>query len=390
VGGSAGGGSNTGGGTGNTGGGGGNTGGGGGSSGGGGGSSGGGGGTCELLPAIVDRTITLASACSPVLPAGSVEIVKGGHLVIEAGVTVRFAPAAVLRVAGGTLTTRGTQGSRVVLEGVSPLKGSWQGVLSSFSGNDFSTVTLAGTTVRHGGFDGGEALGCLSVNRGPVRNLVSVTASSFEECEVFGVLVLAASQDFVAFSDVTIHNADIAMSVHPDVVGSIAAGLTLDPGAHLDVRAGSLVHSQTWLPQGEPWRLVQSFNVDHLSNPVLTLAPGLRIVAVAQVAINVGSGFGGALIATNVSFVSEGAGPWAGIRLRDFTRTSVLDGVTVSGTGGVVELGYLPSGVVMKNTGANVTVRNSTFSGNATDIRVCNSTPTLTNNTATVVIDTGC
>ena len=350
-----------------------------------------GGGPCDDLPATIDDTVTLTAACSPYLPAASVEVVTGGHLVIEGGVTVRFARGAVLRVAGGALTTQGDAANRVVLEGVDAAKGSWQGVLSSAAAASSSSLTLVGTTVRHGGFDGGEALACLTVGRGPNQSQVSVTGSTFETCDVFGVLVLGGTQDFGAFTDVTIHDADVAMSVHPDVVGSIAGGLTLDPGAHLDVRAGSLVHSQTWAAQSEPWRMVQSFNVDDPSDPVLTLAPGLRIVAVPAVAINVGSGFGGALMATDVSFAAAEDAPWAGIRLRDFTNPSVLDGVSISGTGGLPELDIPPAGVSLHGSRDAVTIQNSTFSENETDIFVdCGSAPTLQDNVAGVVRQDGC
>ncbi len=333
------------------------------------------------------------TGCPPIASDGA-RIVSGGRLALSPGVTVRFARGALLVVeGGGELSAQGTMGATVTLEGAEAERASWQGILARFAGTETSTVRLEHAVVRHGGFVGDEALACLTSN-GTVTapNTIEVRDTTLSDCGSFGVLVLGPNQDFAAFERVRISNSDRAMSLHADVIGSVPAGVMLDPGAVLQSRGGTVQHTQTWQPQSVPWQVDVAIAVGGVDTPVLTLAEGLVLEFVEAGDILVGATPGG-LVAERVSFRRKsGGGPWGGIRFLEETSVGALTGVEVSGTGGLPSPGGLTAaGVFLRGTADRVSIRDSVFSENTVDIAVdCDSAPVLTGNAAVVSRASGC
>jgi hypothetical protein len=239
-------------------------------------------------------------------------------------------------------------------------------------------------------------LGCLTSLSGVgARNTIAITDTTFADCAFFGVLVLSPDSDFEVFDRVTITRADTALSLHPDVIGSLPAQVAIDDNAVLQVRPGTLSHTQTWQPQRSPWRVAGSVAVgstDARTAPVLTLASGVELLFVAGGDMLVGATPGG-LVANDVRFAAqEGGDRWGGIRFLESTTEGNLNSVQVSGTGGPESPGRLiAAGVLLRETGDRVSITNSEFSDNVVDIAVdCASTPALSGNTATVVTEPGC
>jgi hypothetical protein len=328
-------------------------------------------------------------------------VAVGGHLTFAAGLTVQFASNTHLKVQGGTLTAVGTESAPVVLEGVTPVKGSWGGLtLVAGPNNAPTTATLTHAIVRHGGQEvGGFFVACLSLNTNSVFDVdvITVTNTRFEECDVYGVNTLGAGQNFAAFRDVAFVNCDVPLSMHPDTVGSLSSSITYVNGVSNQLRPGTVAHTQTWASQSIAWNMPGLVSVStDTESPVLTIASGTLIEAGTAAAIYVGGevpGFVGALQANGVTFASDGlGGPWEGIRFYPGASASTLNDITVSGTGGVSSDGDVDSaGVGIVGDGQGIVITNSTFSANARDVLLqCGASAVLTGNTATVVTGPGC
>jgi len=349
---------------------------------------------CDL-PAVVDTEVVVDTGCAP-LASDGVRVASTGRLVLQPGVTVAFSTGALLQVeGGGELVAQGTAEDVITLQGAVAEAGTWQGIYARFSGTTGSTVRLSHTVVEHGGFEGAEALGCLTSLSGVgARNTIAITDTTFADCAFFGVLVLSPDSDFEVFDRVTITRADTALSLHPDVIGSLPAQVAIDDNAVLQVRPGTVSRTQTWQPQRSPWRVAGSVAVGSTNSgpaPVLTLAPGVELLFVAGGDMLAGATPGG-LVANDVRFAAqEGGDRWGGIRFLESTTEGNLDNVQVSGTGGPESFGLIGAGVLLRETGDRVSITNSEFSDNVVDIAVdCASTPALSGNTATVVTEPGC
>ncbi len=345
------------------------------------------------IPSVVDAEVVVDTGCPPIESEG-VSVVRGGRLVLNPGVEVRFARGALLVVeGGGELSARGTPEATVTLAGIEAERGSWQGLLARFAGTETSTVRLEHAVLRHGGFSGSEALACLtSIGSVTVPNLIEIRDTTISDCAVYGVLVMARNQDFAAFERVRITGTDRAMGLPADVIGSVPAGVVLDPDAVLQNRGGNVAHTQTWQPQSVPWQVDVAVDVGGSVAPVLTLADGLALEFVDGGDMIVGATPGG-LVAERVTFRRKTAGgPWGGIRFLEETTVGSLTGVDVSGTGGPPGSGDLiGAGVLMRGTADRVSIRDSVFSDNTVDIAVdCDSTPVLSGNTAAVTSPSGC
>jgi len=345
------------------------------------------------IPSVIDTEVVVDTGCLPIDSEGA-RIVRGGRLVVSAGVTVRFASGAVLVVeGGGEFSAQGAEGAPVTLEGATAERGSWEGILARFAGTETSIVRLEHAVVRHGGLVGAEAAACLtSIGTVTSPNIIELRDTTISDCATYGVLVAAPNQDFAAFERVTITASDSAMSLHADVIGSIPAGVTLDSGAVLQNRGGTVQHTQTWQPQSVPWQVDAAIAVGGSQAPVLTLAEGLVLEFVGGGDLLVGATPGG-LVADRVTFRRKsGDGPWGGIRFLEQASIGTLSGVTVSGTGGLPSLGgFIAAGALLRGTADRISIRDSVFSDNTVDIAVdCASTPVLTGNTAEVTRPSGC
>jgi hypothetical protein len=349
---------------------------------------------CDL-PAMVDTEVVVDTGCAP-LASDGVRVASTGRLVLQPGVTVAFSTGAVLQVdGGGELVAQGTAEDMVTLQGAVAEAGTWRGIYARYSGTTGSTVRLSHTVVQHGGFEDFEAMACLTSLSGvSARNTIAITDTTFADCAFLGVVVLSPNSDFEAFDRVTITRADTALSLHPDVIGSLPAQVAIDDNAVLQVRPGTLSHTQTWQPQRSPWRVDGEVAVGSTNSgpaPLLTLAPGVELLFVADSDMLVGASPGG-LVANDVRFAAqEGGGRWGGIRFLESTTESNLNNVQVSGTGTGPFGGFMGAGILLRETGDRVSITNSEFVDNVVDIFVdCASTPVLTGNMATVVNDTGC
>jgi hypothetical protein len=349
---------------------------------------------CDL-PAVVDTEVVVDTGCAP-LTSDGVFVASTGRLVLQPGVTVSFSTGALLEVeGGGELVAQGTAEAVVTLQGAVAEAGQWQGIWARFTGETGSTVRLSHTVVQHGGFEGAVALGCLTSNGTFVPNTIAITDTTFADCAFYGVVVLTPNQDFEAFDRVTITRADIAISLVPDVIGSLPAQVAIDDDAVLQLRPGNVMHTQTWQPQRSPWRgeggsvIIVPPVLGPAPVPVLTLAPGVELLFEAGMELIVRQG---GLVANDVRFAAqEGGGPWGGIRFLENTTEGNLNNVQISGTGAGPFGFKIGAGVHLSDTGDRVSITNSEFVDNVVDIFVdCTSTPVLTGNMATVVNGTGC
>ena len=344
-----------------------------------------------VLPETIDSEVIIGSACPPIATAG-VTIVGGGRLRLDPGVVLRFGDGALLTInGGGALDVRGTEAAPVVLEGQTAAPGSWQGLFVRAVAEATATVNLSHAAVRHGGFSGPDALGCMTVVTSVSPHVLSVTDTVFADCGTYGVLIPTPGQDFAAFTDVSFTGTETALSLHADVVGSIPPGVGLEADARLQLRGGTVEHSQTWVPQSVPWHVDVAIAVGGPNAPELTLAPGLELVMGRGVDVLVGATPGG-IRASGARFTAGPNGPWGGIAVLEGATAGVFEGVEISGTGGPGSPGFpVPAGVFVQGDGATTRIVDSVFSENVVDILLaCGGAAELSGNSATIRNGDGC
>jgi hypothetical protein len=332
---------------------------------------------CDLA-AVIDDEVVIPASCSPLLVDHTVTVGQSGSLTFSPGLTVRFDDDTGLDVFGDLIAAGTAEDAIVIESGGSAAAGAWRGV-SVFGAAD--SVVFEHVTVRHGGQLGDDLLaGCLTLDT-VADDVVSVTDSTFEDCAGAGFASFASS-NLGAFDANTFVRCPLGMDVQGGSVASISGNQVFTDTPRILVRLGFVARSGTWAAQALPWELGSSLVVDGVDQPTLTLAAQTLRFA-AETSLVVGGKSGGALVADDVVFeaVDDGAG-WVGLDFAQFTGPSTLTSVTVNDA---------DVGVGLSETGANVTISDSTFADNGVDIFVdCDSTPVLTGNTATVQSEGGC
>jgi hypothetical protein len=229
--------------------------------------------------------------------------------------------------------------------------------------------------------------GGISIFGSQFPHTTSVNDTRIEGSAMFGLYVPDAFVDLASFANNTITGEALAaIAMHADSMGTLEA-VTLDVDAQLQCRGGVVGRTATWVSQSRPWTVIADVQVRGDTSPVLTIDAN-DFVMENRAGFRVGQTAAGGLVMNDLAMTGTN---WLGIAFGPLTVTSVIDDISVDGTGGAAQVGLTPTGVQLDATESTVTVINSVFSNNARDIFVdCDSTPTLTNNTGTVVNEQGC
>src|SRR5690606_5402059 len=121
----------------------------------------------------------------------------------------------------GGLVIAGTEADPVILESArtTTAAGDWLGIRLGDSLAADSVLDHA--IVRHAGQDAYGQAGCLTINTS-TPNRLSVTNSTFEDCQQAGVASNRVEFSFASFTDNAFVNSDFGVSVRPNAVGSIS------------------------------------------------------------------------------------------------------------------------------------------------------------------------
>ncbi|MCE5324772.1 right-handed parallel beta-helix repeat-containing protein [bacterium] len=237
----------------------------------------------------------------------------------------------------GALVCEGTEGSHVILTGVSETPGSWRGVIFQTYTDDADSVMIY-TDVTYAGQDTSANIRCESSE--PTISHCTITNSS-------GYGIYADNGAAPYLSDNTINdNATYPISVYCNNVLGRLNGNTGSDNASGDVvvvRGGAVTTSQTYLNEPLPYRVTSAIEVYGVQNDatqpcILTIGPGTTVEFNSGCYIVLGRIFYGpwygALVCAgtnNEHIVLTGAtetpGSWNGIYFKDQTddADSVLE-----------------------------------------------------------------
>jgi hypothetical protein len=232
---------------------------------------------------------TWREADNPHLVRGQLAVDVAATLTLEAGVVVRFAPDAELRVLDGALVARGTQAAPILLQAEGGVaRGSWRGLV--FSSPD-SASTLEHVTVSGCGAAGGEGA-CVFVHdkAAPVLRDVSVRESGS-----VGVLV---ADDGSAFGSGSARlsvsgSAGYAVRLGANQADSFPTGGTFSGNTPNSVElSGNVSRTQAWPTNpGIPFVIPGDMRVDNPTAAVtLTISAGTQLRFGASARLVVGFG----------------------------------------------------------------------------------------------------
>jgi hypothetical protein len=246
----------------------------------------------------ISSSETWRVADNPHLVSSPLTVDGAATLTLEAGLVVRFAPGAELRVVRGTLLAPGTAQAPILLQAQNgATRGSWSGLVLS---SPDSASTLAHVTMT--GCGGAQSAGaCLVIRDGaaPVLQDVSVRDSASA-----GVLVAGEDSSFGTGSA----RLSVSGSTGPAVrleanqAGTFPTGgsFTGNVPNGVELTGSAVSRTQTWPNPGVPFIVNEDLSVGNNATPAtLTLAAGtvVRFGANARLVVSsTGDNLGGLVL----------------------------------------------------------------------------------------------
>lgn len=320
--------------------------------------------TDELLIKKIDFT----------LPDGGIPW-WGTALDVDPGATLRFAPGVVFEVhdifdnppkfgmsGEGALVLEGTADKSITISVDNGLDGG------------LALTSLLKATLRHVRFNG---VSLLEIGADSIaENVTSENCAGNEKTafRVFG--------DGATFASNTIRNCSVGVRAYQQTVYRVGAGNVYENVDHNLLEVSSTkVGTSTWVGQSVPW-IFGDIDI----TGTLTLQPGVHLrgrdpFSGSEIIVNSGAKIiaqGTAAQPVRFDGLEAGANAWDGIVLYD---TGTVDFT-------YVDLSEAHTGIATKN--GPITITNSTFHDNETDIYQSCAPATLTNSTAVVKKAGGC
>jgi hypothetical protein len=296
-----------------------------------------------FLFATLKQDTTLQKSCSPYKVLGSLRVVDGAKLVVEADVTVKLGPQATLflgdNATKGGLSLAGTKDLSGVVHPVlltadtaQPKKGYWRGVVAE----NGSGVTLSHATVEYGGGQTGSAdpQALVLVKAADSISVNSSTLTKGNGCGLHAAIKNASGKLFLGFQDNSFSSLDQAAALNIRHLTEIEKNNDFN-NLEVKVVEGIVDQDGTWRDIGAPYVFEeQSIGVD----AKLTIQAGVTLVFPGNAALYVGYTQTGQLTAMGsgtspVIFKAQStaAGAWQGVLLT--TGSNVLENVTLIGAG---------------------------------------------------------
>ena len=271
--------------------------------------------------------LKLTKACSPYTISDNIEVNAGAVLTIEPGVTLAFQGGVGLDVGSsseGKLVAVGTAQDPIIFTSFAspPLAGDW-GAITLWDG------TMAGTQLAYANIDycGADPSGCI-VGDGVAANRVSLDHLTIGHVSpnANGILEYDTDSNFIitnsTFHDIAPHRYAISV-VAPSFAG-IGTNNTFS-GAMIEVAGGTISATTTWADPGTRVAVTtDTLLVEGLTNPVLTLGPGLTLAFDSLGEFDVGFAMPGQLVvagtpANHVLITSLATAPaqgdWVGVEV---------------------------------------------------------------------------
>ncbi len=249
-----------------------------------------------------------------------------GALFLAAGVEVRFAPEARLAIGYSSpalLRVNGVAFAPVVLRGSrEPRAASWPGVVVHALGE----ASFSSTIFEHGGDPA--SVGVLRVD-----GTVSVIGCTFRD-NVGGVALGPRARVKVFDGNAFDGNAKGAVALHPPQFDMLGPANRYGEGERIVLHAGTVEDTATWRAQGALVEVLGDLLVD--GRTVLTVEPGARFAFKDKASLSVGQRDNASLRLLGVPGrpiellgLRDEPAAWAGVRLEESSRDSVLAHVIV-------------------------------------------------------------
>jgi hypothetical protein len=347
---------------------------------------------CMKKGGIITRDTTLQKSCSPYVLDAGIDVINGATLTIEAGVEVRFHDGDWLEIGAtgrpGRLIARGTAEQPIVLtsDDGDITRPYMAGKPPSWFGVWFHSGTLEGSVLTHAIIDqaGGVnahikpalSQGCITLT-GVKPGVLELDQLQARNC-LIGALVMSESR--VKAGALSFEDSPAGFVVDADSAGAVITPATYRNVSQNVITGGAVREEGEWVPQDVPFVVTGSVVVGGASNPTLALSPGLELRFAPGAALEVGTRAPGALRAKGTArapVTLTSAAPdarWGGLTFGAQTsESSSLDFVELSNTGG-------DAGVSVLTPPGRVTIKNSSFANNKSDVLVgCDARPTVSN-----------
>lgn len=291
---------------------------------------------------VVEQSGTWSPLGAPYEVAGDVYIEgpAAPRITIAPGVELRMHPGRGISVGTGGpgALVADAEGAAAILftsAAPSPAPGDWEGVVldaAAFEGT-FRNVwfEFGGAPSRDASIDTHAALTAF-------RSQITVTGTLFSNNQTTAIeLVDGASA--LEFRDNSFGGS--GMRVSPNAVGTLSGPNTFEPGEHVVVSGGTVRDSAEWPDLGAPYVLEGTVRVEGEGAPLLQIAPGATLEMAVGVALIVGQGAPGSLVADaakgSITVTSASPSPvpgdWSGIVFDRYTASGTLSGVELSNCG---------------------------------------------------------
>jgi hypothetical protein len=321
----------------------------------------------------VDHDVTLTKACSPYhQPRGGIDVVNGATLTIEAGVEMRVFGLDWLEVGAGgepgRMIAKGTAEEPIVFTVEDPAEAKqWLGIW--FHSGTLAGSVLSHAVVRRGGGDNRHSkpnllMGCLTLT-GVKPGMLLIDAVTVEGCVNGG---LRMSNSHVQLGALSFIDTSQGFVVDAESAGQITQPAQYRGVSENVIRGGTLTADARWSPQAVPYVVESDINVGGPSSPKLTLAAGTELRFAKAQGLVVGAEQPGSLIVEGtqeapVKLGAKAAGePWSGVRLQDQAQSGTrLSYARITDSAG-------EGAVAVSAKAAPVSLQNTSFSGNATDV----------------------
>lgn len=265
---------------------------------------------------------------------------SGPILTLGAGLVLQFENDHWLRVGegnGGGIVAQGTATEPVIFESAQATKaaGDWLGLRFGDSLSAESALDYA--IVRHAGQDAFSQFGCVTINTA-TSNRLSVSNSTFEDCQQTGVAATREEFSFASFVDNAFVNSDSGITVRPNAVGSIAGGQTFEGVDYNFIDGGDVTDTATWVAQDVPWRVTDSIDVGSDGGPELTIEGGTYqfqsdhwLRAGSSPATLKIMGTSDAPVVLESAQATKAAGDWLGVRIgAQISTGTVIENARIS------------------------------------------------------------
>ena len=292
---------------------------------------------CTITPAFTGGTLkqnlTLTRACSPYIITERIRVEGNATLTIDPGVTLKFDKGTELWVGyadAGKLVAQGTAAAPIVLTSgaATPTAGDWNGV--NFYGDTMAGSTLSYVTLA---YCGKANVGCIEGQSDVPSEAVTIDHVTIDHVGAGGDGIIENGSNLAFKFTNTTFAADaipagrFAITMDAGSFVGVGAGNVFN-GAAININGGYVTTSATWINPGTPVVVTDRIRIEGTTSPILTLSPGTIMQFGTNVALWVGYGDPGQLIAVGTAAApivltskatTPGAGDWDGIQLYDGT-----------------------------------------------------------------------